>query len=106
MKSKFEAGMVWGTSQMARGSNKTVEPCAKPGCDPFPQCCVTGDTHMREQIQGWSITAQDEELWKLYTLLAIGFFSHFGNTYSVIVFILCDLGNYNIDIVFIVGQYI
>ena len=54
--------MVWGTSQMARGSNKTVEPCAKPGCDPFPQCCVTGDTHMREQIQGWSITAQDEEL--------------------------------------------
>lgn len=54
--------MVWGTSQMERGSSKTVEPCAKPGCDPFPKCCVTGDTYMVEQIQGWSVTAEDEQL--------------------------------------------
>ena len=54
--------MVWGMSQMERGSNKTVEPCAKPGCHPFPKCCVTGDRYIIEQIQGWSITAEDEEL--------------------------------------------
>ena len=26
---------------MQRGGSKDVEPCANPGCQPFPQCCVT-----------------------------------------------------------------
>ena len=70
VKSKFEAGMVWGKSQMERGSSNAVEPCAKPGCDPFPKCCVTGDTYMVGQIQGWSVAAEDEQLWKaLHTTL-------------------------------------
>ena len=41
IKSNFEADLVWGESQMQRGGSKDVEPCAKPGCQPFPQCCVT-----------------------------------------------------------------
>ena len=40
-KSAFEAGMVWGESQMGRGLNPQYEPCAKPGCTPFPDCCTT-----------------------------------------------------------------
>ena len=55
--------MVWGMSQMERGSSKNVEPCAKPGCSPFPKCCVTDDDrYIVEQIQGWSIAAEDREL--------------------------------------------
>ena len=33
--------MVWGESQMSRGFDPNTEPCAKPGCSPFPQCCTT-----------------------------------------------------------------
>ncbi|XP_064396908.1 arylsulfatase A-like [Halichondria panicea] len=41
VKANFEAGMVWGESQMDRGSNSSYDPCAKPGCTPFPSCCTT-----------------------------------------------------------------
>ncbi|XP_077990529.1 arylsulfatase A-like [Glandiceps talaboti] len=39
IKKKFEAGLVWGESQMNRPSDKNVEPCCNPGCKPFPSCC-------------------------------------------------------------------
>ena len=41
LKADFESKMVWGESEMKRGSNPAFEPCAKPGCTPFPQCCTT-----------------------------------------------------------------
>ena len=41
VKSAFEASMVWSESQMDRGLNPQYEPCAKPGCSPFPACCTT-----------------------------------------------------------------
>ena len=41
MKSDFDAKMVWGESEMAKGGSKDVEPCAKAGCSPFPKCCTT-----------------------------------------------------------------
>lgn len=41
MKSDFDSKMVWGESQMRRGSSDKAEPCAKPGCTPFPTCCST-----------------------------------------------------------------
>lgn len=44
MKSDFDAKMVWGKSQMARGSSSDAEPCAKPGCNPFPTCCSTSNS--------------------------------------------------------------
>lgn len=54
MKNKFEKDLVWGESQMQRGSSKNVEPCAKPGCDPFPKCCVTGKRYLVEQLEDWT----------------------------------------------------
>lgn len=33
--------MVWGKSQMQRGTDPSLEPCAQPGCTPFPSCCRT-----------------------------------------------------------------
>ena len=41
IKTQFEANMIWGVSQMHRGTSKSEEPCAKPGCTPFPSCCAT-----------------------------------------------------------------
>ena len=41
LKSDFEAKMVWGESQMDRGVTSKAEPCAQPGCSPFPDCCKT-----------------------------------------------------------------
>ncbi len=43
MKSDFDAKMVWGKSQLRRGS-KDAQPCAKPGCSPFPTCCTTSNS--------------------------------------------------------------
>ena len=44
IKTEFESRMVWGESQMHRGSSKADEPCAKPGCSPFPMCCTVNAT--------------------------------------------------------------
>ena len=41
LKKQFESEMVWGESQMDRGTDKAAAPCAKPGCTPFPTCCKT-----------------------------------------------------------------
>ncbi|XP_033120432.1 arylsulfatase A-like [Anneissia japonica] len=39
LKKAFEAGMVWGISQITKDHDHSVEPCCKPGCTPFPNCC-------------------------------------------------------------------
>ena len=41
LKMSFDKAMVWGESQMNRGISNADEPCAKPGCSPFPTCCTT-----------------------------------------------------------------
>ncbi len=47
----YDSGMVWGESEILRGRSATLEPCAKPGCSPFPTCCRTDDLidHMTPQ---------------------------------------------------------
>ena len=45
LKTKFESTMVWGESQKHRGQSKAEEPCAKPGCSPFPTCCAVNTTN-------------------------------------------------------------
>ena len=47
LKSKFESNMVWGESQIGRGSSQSLMPCASPGCKPFPSCCKTGSEEWR-----------------------------------------------------------
>lgn len=49
VKSQFEAGMEWGESQMGRGKNNTLQPCAQPNCSPFPSCCTT-NTAFEQQL--------------------------------------------------------
>ena len=41
LKVNFESKMIWGESQMNRGSTDALKPCAAPGCSPFPSCCKT-----------------------------------------------------------------
>ena len=41
LKASFDNTMVWGESQMERGIDNRDEPCAMPGCSPFPSCCKT-----------------------------------------------------------------
>lgn len=41
MKKQFEEGMVWSESQIKLGTSSALNPCANPGCTPFPACCKT-----------------------------------------------------------------
>ena len=41
LKAQFESNMIWGESQISRGSQSSFMPCATPGCKPFPSCCKT-----------------------------------------------------------------
>ena len=47
LKKEFEDKMVWGESQIGMGHNSAAEPCAKPGCKPFPTCCKTTSLEQR-----------------------------------------------------------
>ena len=38
-KAKFEASMVFGESQVERGSDPALAPCCAPLCHPKPSCC-------------------------------------------------------------------
>ncbi|XP_017261445.1 arylsulfatase A [Kryptolebias marmoratus] len=38
-KAQFEATMVFGESQISKGSDPNLEPCCNPGCSPKPTCC-------------------------------------------------------------------
>ena len=40
----FEATFEYSESQINRGTNAKLMPCASPGCTPFPSCCKTSST--------------------------------------------------------------
>ena len=50
LKSWFESEMIWGESQMDRGTNSSLMPCASPGCSPFPSCCQTPSQMWRKDL--------------------------------------------------------
>ncbi|KAL0167676.1 hypothetical protein M9458_035898, partial [Cirrhinus mrigala] len=39
IKEKFEASMVFGESEIAKGKDSALEPCCIPNCTPKPKCC-------------------------------------------------------------------
>lgn len=39
IKRQFEAGMVFGESQVSRGDDPDLRPCCNPDCSPKPECC-------------------------------------------------------------------
>ncbi|XP_073706740.1 arylsulfatase A [Garra rufa] len=39
VKEKFEASMVFGESEIAKGKDSALEPCCIPNCTPKPKCC-------------------------------------------------------------------
>lgn len=39
VKGQFEASMVFGESQISKGSDPNLEPCCNPQCSPKPSCC-------------------------------------------------------------------
>lgn len=42
VKAQFEASMVFGESQIEKGSDPELEPCCTPHCSPKPSCCQCG----------------------------------------------------------------
>lgn len=38
-KARFEASMVFGESQISKGTDPKLEPCCNPQCSPKPSCC-------------------------------------------------------------------
>lgn len=39
LRNTFQAGMVFGESQVERGVDPQLEPCCRPDCSPKPDCC-------------------------------------------------------------------
>nr|XP_020466741.1 arylsulfatase A isoform X2 [Monopterus albus] len=39
VKKQFEASMVFGESQISKGTDPKLEPCCNPQCSPKPRCC-------------------------------------------------------------------
>uniref|UniRef100_A0A3Q4FZ97 Arylsulfatase A n=1 Tax=Neolamprologus brichardi TaxID=32507 RepID=A0A3Q4FZ97_NEOBR len=39
VKKQFESSMVFGESQVAKGTDPNLEPCCNPECSPKPSCC-------------------------------------------------------------------
>lgn len=39
VKERFEASMLFGESQIGKGSDPQLEPCCSPQCRPKPHCC-------------------------------------------------------------------
>lgn len=39
VKVQFEASMLFGESQISKGSDTNLEPCCNPQCSPKPSCC-------------------------------------------------------------------
>ena len=56
LKEKFEVNMVWGESQINRGTNTKVEPCAKADCTPFPSCCKSMPSKLNLDLTSRVIT--------------------------------------------------
>ena len=54
MKSDFDSAMIWGESQM-EPRDQMAQPCAKPGCSPFPSCCKTDDLRPLRSDTTWGV---------------------------------------------------
>lgn len=39
VKEQFEGSMVFGESQISKGTDPSLEPCCSPQCGPKPECC-------------------------------------------------------------------
>lgn len=39
VKEQFESSMVFGESQISKGTDPSLEPCCSPQCGPKPDCC-------------------------------------------------------------------
>lgn len=39
IKEQFEGSMVFGESQISKGTDPSLEPCCSPQCGPKPECC-------------------------------------------------------------------
>ncbi|XP_007233910.3 arylsulfatase A [Astyanax mexicanus] len=42
LKDQFEASMVFGESEIGKGTDPALEPCCTPQCSPKPECCQCG----------------------------------------------------------------
>ena len=47
----FDDKMDWAESEIDKGNSNSAEPCAKPGCSPFPTCCTTVMNYSDESSQ-------------------------------------------------------
>lgn len=56
-KEEFEKEMIWGESQIKVGSSPDLNPCASPGCNPFPSCCKTKSEKWRSDL--WHQTSSN-----------------------------------------------
>lgn len=45
IKLRFEASMVFGESQISKGTDPSLRPCCNPDCSPKPECCHCTATH-------------------------------------------------------------
>ena len=43
----FVAKLEWGTSFVESGEDPAAQPCAKPGCSPWPTCCQIDELSMK-----------------------------------------------------------
>ena len=48
----FLEDLEWGTPQVLVGQDDEIQPCAVPGCEPFPYCCRT-DQLSQDQTLAW-----------------------------------------------------
>ena len=46
IKANFEATVAWAYPEVHKGAADNEKPCAKPGCQPFPQCCTTDSFYL------------------------------------------------------------
>ena len=55
LKTDYDKSMVWGSNQV-EDFDYSAQPCAKPGCTPFPHCCVTDSIRdVRPDSMSWAI---------------------------------------------------
>ena len=55
VRKKFDSTFSWSESQMKRGKESNLIPCASPGCSLFPHCCKTSSEKWRDEL--WSTSS-------------------------------------------------
>lgn len=56
IKQQFEATMVFGESQISKGTDPSLRPCCNPECSPKPQCCHCATAQMfKSQSEKWQV---------------------------------------------------